>query len=252
MNWFGIIFAAAVAAPSTQAADPPAFDVASVKPSKAPDAVMFFSGGTMDAASGRLRVPSVTGNVNLTNWTLSSCIAAAWDLGPGEMSGPAWLGSERYDIAAKTSPQTTQADLRLMLQSLLAERFKLATHRELKEMPVYALLAAKSGPKLRASSGDQHSPVLFAPPARLIGQGSTMRGLALALSRPAGRRVVDETGITGAFDFSLTYSQMDTAADNGPSIFTALQEQLGLRLEPRKSQVEILIIDHAERAPTEN
>lgn len=239
---------AAVAAPAT-------FDVASVKISKSPDAVVFVSGGMMDSASGRYRVPSIGGNVNIGNWTLAGCIAAAWDLGPGQLSGPAWLNSDRYDIAAKTSPlaasQITQADLRIMLQALLVERFKLATHREMKELSSYALVVAKNGSKLRASTGDQHLPVIFAPPARLIGQGSTMQGLALALSHAAGRPAVDKTSIDGTFDFSLTYTR-DDGADNEPSIFTALQEQLGLRLELQKSQVEILVVDHAERVPTEN
>lgn len=247
-----VTFLVAALAAQAYAAGPLAFDVASVKISKAPDAVVMMRGGMMDSASGKYRVPSVGGNVNIGNWTLGGCIAAAWDLGAGQLSGPAWLNSDRYDIVAKTSPQATQADLRIMLQSLLAERFKLATHREAKELPVYALVAAKGGPKLRASVGDQHLPVIFAPPARLIGQGSTMEALALALSRPAGRKVLDETGITGTFDFSLSYSVDEAATDAGPSIFTALQEQLGLRLEPQKSLVEVLVVDHAERIPTAN
>ena len=94
-------------------------------------------------------------------------------------------------------------------------------------------------------------PVLFAPPSRLIGQGSTVQGLALALSRPAGRKVVDQTGINGAFDFTLSYSA-DDGADGAPSIFTALQEQLGLKLEPSKASAEVLVVDHAEKIPTEN
>ena len=232
------------------AAEPLAFDVASVKISKAPDAVVLMQGGMMDSASGKFRVPSIGGHVNIGNWTLGGCIAAAWDLGAGQLSGPAWLNSDRYDIIAKTSPQTTQADLRLMLQALLAERFKLATHRETKEVPVYALVAAKSGPKLHATTGDQRLPVIFAPPTRFTGQGSTMQGLALALSRPAGRTVIDKTGISGVFDFSLTYSS--DSSDDSPSIFTAVQEQLGLRLEPDKAQAEVLVVDHVERIPTEN
>lgn len=236
------------------AAGSPGFDVASVKISKAPDALVFIGGGAMDAAGARFRVPGIGGTVNLTNWTLSMCIMAAWDLSPGQLSAPG-LSSDRYDIVAKTSPQAasqvSQADLRIMLQALLAERFKLATHWETKERSSYALVAAKNGPKLYASTGDQHLPVIFAPPARLIGQGSTMQGLAMALSHAASRPVVDRTGIAGTFDFALTFAT-DDPADTGPSIFTALQEQLGLRLEPEKSQMEILVVDHAERVPTEN
>lgn len=249
MIYHGVLLAAIVTAGLCAGAGPATFDVASVKISQAPDAIVFVSGGMMDSRSGKYRVPSVGGNVNIANWTLGGCIAAAWDLGPGQMSGPAWLNSDRYDIAARTSPQATQADLRIMLQALLAERFRLVAHREMKELPVYALVQAKNGPKLHASNGDQHLPVIFAPPARLIGQGSTMQGLALALGRPAGRTVVDKTGIDGTFDFSFSYALDD---DAGPSIFTALQEQLGLRLEPQKAQREILVVDHAEKIPTAN
>jgi bla regulator protein blaR1 len=230
----------------------PQFEVASVKLSKAPDAVVLVRGGMMDSPNGRYRVPSVGDTVNIGNWTLGMCIAAAWDLGAGQMSGPAWLGSDRYDIMAKTSPQATQPELRMMLQALLADRFKLATHRVTKDLPTYALVAVKNGSKLIASTGDERSPVMFAPPSRLIGHGSTMQGLALALARAAGRPVVDKTGIRGAFDFSLSYSPENIDSDTSPSILTALEEQLGLRLVPEKSPTEILVVDHAERIPTEN
>jgi uncharacterized protein (TIGR03435 family) len=179
------------------------------------------------------------------------------------MSGPGRLNSERYDIIARTSAQATQAELRIMLQALLGERFKLSTHRETKEAAIYALMPARNGPKLKRSNGDQQLPVIFAPPARLLGQGSTMQALALALRRPSGRTVVDQTGIDGTFDFTLTWSpdtnvrsvdggEVADAGANGPSIFTALQEQLGLRLEPRKRQIEQLVVDHAEKIPTAN
>ncbi len=226
-------------------AAPPAFDVASVKISKAPDAAVLFT-------PGAARIPNAGGTVTLTNWSLRMCIAAAWDLDVNQMSGPAWLSTERYDIAAKTSAGTSQADLRLMLQELLTERFKLATHRESKEIPVYAIMIAKGGPRLRASTGDQHLPVIFAPPTRLIGQGSTLQSLASALRRAAGRPVIDKTGLAGTFDFTLSYSPDEAATDLGPSLFTALQEQLGLRLEPEKSPLETLVVDRAERVPTEN
>jgi uncharacterized protein (TIGR03435 family) len=233
-------------------AGPATFDVASVKISHAPDAVMLFTPGMTDSASGHMRVPGVGGNVAMTNWSLTTLISAAWDLGAGQLSGgPSWLGSERYDIIAKTSPNATQADLRIMLQALLAERFGLAIHRETKEASVYALVAPKGAAKLKAATGDQRLPVIFAPPARLEGHGSTMPALALALTRSAGRKVVDQTGISGAFDFTLNYSAND-GADGAPSIFTALQDQLGLKLEPQKGQAEILVVDHVERVPTAN
>jgi uncharacterized protein (TIGR03435 family) len=233
-------------------AGPAIFDVASVKVSHAPDAVMFMGNGAMDAANGRMRVPSVGGNVSMTNWSMTSLINAAWDLGSGQLSGPGWMGSDRYDILAKTSPNATQSDLRIMLQALLADRFKMVTHRETKDTTVYALVAPKGAAKLKATTGDERSAVLFAPPSRMIGRGSTMQALALALSFPTGgHKIVDQTGISGAFDFTLSYSA-DDGVDGAPSIFTALQDQLGLKLEPQKGQTEVLVIDHAERVPIAN
>jgi uncharacterized protein (TIGR03435 family) len=233
-------------------AGPATFDVASVKISNAPDAAMLFTPGMVDAASGHMRVPGIGGNVTMTNWSLTTLMNAAWDLEPGQLSGPpAWLSSERYDVIAKTSPNATQADLRIMLQALLAERFKLVTHRETKETSIYALVALKGASKLMPATGNQRLPVVFAPPARLMGYGSTLATLAFALTRPAGRKVVDQTGITGGFDFTLTWSA-DDGADGAHSIFTALQDQLGLKLEPQKGQTEILVVDHAERVPTAN
>jgi len=148
-----------------------------------------------------------------------------------------------------------------MVQQLLADRFKLAVHRETKELPAYALVVAKSGPKLTAtkdtgggkgtSSGDGH----------LTATGLTMARLAQTLtqilSRELGRVVIDKTGIVGEYDLSLTWTPDDrsAAAANtskdtpdlpGPSIFTALQEQLGLKLESTKAPVETLVIDHIE------
>ena len=241
-----LLFAAAVQA------GPPAFDVASVKVSHAPDAAVQIGGNNTDMRSGRLRVPSAGGTVTMHNWSLGMCVMAAWDLGFSQVSGPSWLYADRYDVDAKTLPTATQADVRQMLQTLLAERFRLATHHETKETAAYALVIAKGGPKLRASKGDQQLPVIFAPPSRLIGQGSSMESLAMTLRRAAGRPVIDKTGLTGFWDFILTYSPDENATDQGPSVFTALQEQLGLRLMPDRSSVNVLVVDHAERIPLPN
>lgn len=240
-----------LAAACTRAA-PPAFDVASVKVSHAPDAAVLMGSNSVDVRSGRIRIPGTGGTVSIRNWTLGMCILAAWDLGSAQLSGPSWLNDNRYDIEAKASPAATQPDLRQMLQALLIERFRLAAHHEAREMPAYALVVAKGGPRLQAARGDQRLPVIFAPPARLIGQGSTTESLAMALRRAAGRPVIDKTGLTGAWDFTLSYSPDVAAADQGPSIFTALQEQLGLRLTPDRSSVNVLVVDRAERIPLAN
>jgi uncharacterized protein (TIGR03435 family) len=242
-----LLFAALV-----RAAGPPAFDVASVKVSHAPDAAVLMSGNSVDLRSGRMRVPAVGGTVSIRNWTLGMCILAAWDLGAGQLSGPSWLEEDRYDIDAKTSLAATQADVRQMLQALLIERFRLTAHYEKKEVAAYALVVANGGPRLQTAKGDQRLPVIFAPPSRLIGQGSSMQSLAMTLRRAAGRPVIDKTGLTGVWDFTLSYSPDESATDQGPSVFTALQEQLGLRLTPDRTGVNVLVVDHMERIPLPN
>ncbi len=199
---------------------------------------------------------------------------------------PEWMNAERYDIEAKVAEAdlaawqnstTRNAMLRAMLQTLLVERCKLAVHRETKEVSAYALVIGKNGPRLKAAEstdaqvilrkhpdggtipGGLGGAVLVANPVR--GQfnlyGSSTKTLALLLTHFAGERpVIDKTGLTGSYDIELQMSVRPDAAasdapDMGPSVFTAVQEQLGLKLEPTRGTVETLVIDHFER-PTEN
>ena len=195
---------------------------------------------------------------------------------------PDWLMSDRYDIDARISesdhaawqqPATRKAMLRTMMQTLLAERCKLAVHREMKDKPIYALTVGKNGPKFEAAESTvpaailaKHPSFVQVPPdGGVIGPGETrgsvelygapMGTLALVLSQPAERPVVDETGLTGKYDIKLEMTQQGPPADGtqdpGPSIFTVVQEQLGLKLESAKDEVETLVIDHVER-PSEN
>jgi uncharacterized protein (TIGR03435 family) len=213
------------------------------------------------------------------------------------VGGPDWIGSERYAIEAKAGSNVGRAEMFLMLQSLLEDRFQLKTHRETKELPVYALLAARGGIRLPPpKEGGCVIPAADAPPdwseGRMIppGQGqpplvrcgSVSVGLGIpsarmqggkvpmtefirALSAIVGRTVVDRTGFPGFFDVRLDFLPDETTPampppppdaaasleSRSPSMFTALQEQLGLRLESQKGAVEVLVIDHAER-PLEN
>ncbi len=199
------------------------------------------------------------------------------------VGAPDWLMSDRYDIdarigesdhAAWQQPATQKAMLRTMMQTLLAERCKLAVHRETKDKPIYALVAEKSGPKFKAAESTVPAAILAKHPKAvqvpggggMIGPGETrgsvelygapMGTLALVLSQPAERPVVDKTGLTGKYDVKLEMMQQgppaaDGTLDPGPSIFTVVQEQLGLKLEPAKDEVETLVIDHIER-PSEN
>ena len=195
---------------------------------------------------------------------------------------PDWMKSEKYDIdarideadmAAWQNPATQKEMMHAMLQSLLAERCKMAVHREMRDKPVYALGVGKGGPKFQEAQSVESAAILakhpnvgaipggggmFAPGAggSMELYGVQMKTLAVVLSNMAGRPVVDKTGLTGAYDIKLERTQPGPSAEDGtqdsvPSIFTMVQEQLGLRLEPAKGSVETLVIDHVER-PAEN
>jgi uncharacterized protein (TIGR03435 family) len=243
---------------------PPAFEVASIKPS-----------GDSRARQDADVQPS--GRLVVTNTTLLSLISDFFEVQRHEMvSGerlPSWVGSERWDIVAKGPPITdvgAQLPLyRRMMQNLLIERFKLVTRREMRDIPVYALVFARAdrrlGPQMRPSSADcaalsaafkatgarqtPDSPVCGLRPIRgqFRGTGILLRDLARALAI-SERPVVDATGLAGSFDFDLKWTPYDAAgATVGASLFTAIQEQLGLRLEPRQAPMNVLVIDSAER-----
>ena len=171
------------------------------------------------------------------------------------------MKSDHYDLAAKAEGEgpITKDQLQQMLQSLLADRFQLKIHRETKEAPVYDLVVAKNGPKLKEVSSDADGPT-----GGLIGNSSgmhltqskgTMEQLARWLTgNGAGRPVFDKTGLTGYYAYTLDWVRADRLPDpdsNIASIFSAVQEQLGLKLESAKALVEMLIVDHAEK-PSEN
>ena len=208
------------------------FEVASVKPN--------------DTGTGHSDV-DVDGNLlRMKNVTLKACIVWAFRLSDAEVQGPSWLESERFDIVAKTESGKPQPR---MLQAVLRERFKLATHRETKEETIYELVIARSGPKLKkVDSGEDD---MTSGRGHLKAVRASMPRLARFLAGPnvrLGRPVIDKTGLDGVFDFSLEW----TTDPDGPSIFTALQEQLGLKLEAKKGPVEVLVVDHAEKVPTDN
>ena len=173
------------------------------------------------------------------------------------------MESERFTVNARVPVGTTVEQLRLMQQNLLAERFKLTYHREDKEMTRWELVVAKGGPKLKASVGE---PTGREPGATITPDGNvsaqyvdqSMAELAGILSKQIHMPVTDITGLTGKFDFTLTWAvdrgvpSPASDADSGPTIFNALQTQLGLKLEQKKGIVDRLVIDHAEKVPTGN
>ena len=177
----------------------------------------------------------------------------AYGVGPHEISGgPDWLDSDRFEILAKADRPTDDDDvLMLMLQSLLADRFKLALHRETRTMRAFVLELGKNGPKMeKAPPGESGTNTSSSNSGVVIKAHNTgMDAFARILARSMDLPVVNHTGLDGVFNFMLQWAP-DGSTD-GPSISTALQEQLGLRLRSTKAPVEILVIDHLEK-PSEN
>jgi bla regulator protein blaR1 len=259
-----------------QTAQPPAtplpeLEAVSIKPSKSGDRL-----GGMHASRG--------GRLNANNVTLEELIRWAYQVRDFQISGaPGWVNSERYDVAAKGdgNPRydALQPELETMFQSVLVDRFKLAFHRETRELPVYSLVVAKNGPKIHAvEEGDCPEVPTPVNPCRflrrtnfaqLTAQKAPLAALAIVLAGTTNTSVTDKPGLKGSFSYKLDwtpYLQPPQApiggseptppvsfdpSNFGPAISTVLQEQLGLKLDSTKGPVEILVIDHAER-PSEN
>lgn len=212
----------------------PTFEVASVKPST-------------PGSSGGGITPGPDG-LTARNVTLLFCIRIAYDVQEYQVSGPGWLNNEQYDIAAKTAAPVGQDQLRLMLQTLLADRFGLVLHRETRPRNVFTLVVGKDGTKLNEATGQGDGAT--ADVGHLAFKGASMSALARRLSQQLHEPVSDMTGLKGLYDFTLDWQQDDNVP--GTSLFTAVQEQLGLKLESKKTQIEVLIIDHAEKIPIAN
>ncbi len=283
-----------------------AFEVATIKPS--PPMGM----GRMRIGNQGGPGTRDPGRFTCERCSLAMLVTTAYEMNYVQISGPPWLNEQQFDLAAKIPEGATKAQFRVMMQNLLIERFKLAVHREKKDAPIYELTVAKGGPKLKASPGPPDEPPgrgrgasgLPPPPPKTIQEDGTpqlrpgrfpmmmvgprgarfrmvdetMQGLATRLEGMVGRQVTDATGLTGKYDFELTFSPTAggmsvrsmfpglpppppgapggpdgaSADDSGPTIFAALQEQLGLKLESKKGPVDLLVIDHIEKTPTEN
>jgi uncharacterized protein (TIGR03435 family) len=182
-----------------------------------------------------------------------------------QVSGPAWIGDERFDISAKAADAVGEQQLRGILQNLLSDRFKIALHREKKVLPFYALLVAKNGPKLAAGQTDGKS-VLEPKGMGLAAHDTSLSEVADLLTQIATRLnlppVIDMTGLKGRFNFTVDGTDLLQSIGAGsatpdPSaimvgVTEILQEQLGLRAELRKAPTDVLIVDRAEKLPTEN
>jgi uncharacterized protein (TIGR03435 family) len=226
-------------------AQQPAFEVATLR--RSPPA----QGDSIDINLGNIR----NGRLTLTNSSLSDCVKFAWGLvSDAQLAGPDWIRTKaiRFDVVAEVAADTTREQALLMLQTLLAQRLKLAVHHEQRELPYLALVAGKTGPKFREGPPD-------APPGgtQVSGHISSRRmsipQLSLLLSRFERQTVLDRTGLKGSFDITLDWTPENNAdLASGPTIFTAVQEQLGLKLEARKGPVDVLVVDSAEKVPVGN
>lgn len=285
------------------------FDVATVRPAPPPEGGrirVMLSGGPGSQDPGRL---------NYENQTLRNVMAQAYGVRTYQISGPAWVDQERYNFTAKVPAGATKEQFREMLQNLLLDRFKMTVHRETRELPAYALVVGKGGPKLKSAAPEDPNAQIAPPPAmpaggpvrvtmgkdgfpqmppgagrggmammmmpgraRMQATSATMARLAKMLEGQTDRAVIDETGLKGSYEFTLTFepdmsrmamlgppgmgrgpmgaggdgAMRQPDAEPAPNLFTAVQEQLGLKLEPKKTSVEVIVIDRAEKTPSEN
>ncbi|HEY2382831.1 MAG TPA: TIGR03435 family protein [Terriglobia bacterium] len=243
-----------------------AFEVASVKPSA--------------SASDRALIQAVPGRLLMENFAPRTLIVLAYGVGDYQVAGgPSWIGSDRFDVQAKAEGNATVQQMEgPMLQSLLVERFKLAFHRETQQLPVYELTRSNTNAKLQLTKDGSCTTYSLAAPAppppapgapgtvfcgfphltqagtnrAIDGTGVSMATLAGNIARTVRRAVIDKTGLTGAYDLHLEWTEAPMNIPNPdvsdrPSIFTAVTEQLGLKLESAKVPVEVIVIDHVER-----
>jgi uncharacterized protein (TIGR03435 family) len=216
-----------------------AFEVVSVKPSPSS------RGGSIVTVPQGARMTEA-------GISLVQLFAFAFGLQQNQISAPDWTSSQAYDIEAKTEGDVslTRTQMQPLIQRLLADRFKLVYHRGTKELSGYALTVAKSGLKLHVAKEDSSKSIYFLRDG--IRLNGTIETLAVLLENPLGQPIVDKTGLTDVYDIKLSYAPKDATDSTLPSIFTAVQEQLGLRLESQKVPVEMLVIDHVEKVPTGN
>jgi len=282
------------------AGKPLVFEAASVKPTGP-------GGGPFGRTTGGpgTRDP---GRIRYSNMTLKAVLLTAFGVDELQIEGPGWMETERFDIDATMPGNTTSEQFREMLRNLLVERFKIALHRETKEVPAHTLVVARNGLRIAESassdSPDGAAPARGVPPqqferdrdgfpklpaggppgllqfvvlhrARLQGRLQTMAELAARLAYLLGQPVVDGTRLTGKYDFTLTFATEGTAISKAvgpplpptggnappaavegdvaaPDLFSAVQSQLGLRLESKKATMEVIAIDHAEKTPVAN
>jgi len=232
------------------AGDLPQFEVATLKQAPPP------SGDSYNITLGAIK----RDRLYLTNVTLNDCVKFAYDLvSDDQISGPDWIRSKAllYDIVAVVPPNTPHGKVALMMQALLADRTKLVVHHEEREMKYLALVPGKGAPKMPAADTSQERNN-SAGSGHVTGNRMPMGSLAMLISRMERQIVVDRTGLSGEYQIKLLWAPGSAGADvapqdsTAPSIFAAVQEQLGLKLEARKGPLDVVVVDSAEKVPAEN
>jgi uncharacterized protein (TIGR03435 family) len=307
MKIAALFIVAAVLMQSFALAQTPAkleFEVASVKPAPPMGNGPIMIGGRGGPGS---QDPS---QMVFNNATVKMLLINAYNVKQYQVTGPSWIDTERYNIIAKVPEGTSKADGQVMLQNLLADRFKIVIHRETKDFPLYELNVAKGGSKLKVSTGDPNAPPPALPPlgaarggpppmgkdgmpelpkggrgmmmfmmpgrARVAGNVQPLSALVDMLGNQLGMPVVDKTGLTGVFDFAVDFAPDSFRGLSGPAglppppppppgadkpvdapsdlppLLTAIQEQLGLRLDKTKGPLELIVVDKGDKVPTEN
>lgn len=202
--------------------------------------------------------------LEIKNLSIDSLFWSAFDIeirSEDQIAGrPEWAKNDHFDVQAKLSPEDAEIWQKLrgeertkqwhqLVRAILEDRFAMKFHVEKRVLPVYDLVVAKQGAKLKASAPNENGLSNYGP-GKISAKSTQMISLVVNISGAVGRVVIDKTGLTGNYDFDLTWAPNDEP-DSGPSIFTALQDQLGLKLEPAKAPVDVIVIDHLER-PSEN
>ncbi len=197
--------------------------------------------------------------ITFTNASLADCIRYAYSLSSNlRLSAPDWVTSPeaRYDIVAKTAPGASRDQFPKMMRALLSDRFKLVFHHEERVLNYYALVVAKGGPRMHEpTAGPATAPAGVNGQLRILSNRMPMSDVVSLLSRYMRALVVDQTGLAGEFEVKLVWTPDDRPVpedQQGASIFAAVEEQLGLKLEARKGPMEVIVVDRAEKVPTEN
>jgi uncharacterized protein (TIGR03435 family) len=247
MRTIAILLLAATAA-LAQTAKPPAFDVASIRAGQ----------------PGRASIEFGPASVTMRSARLSACIRWAYGVQDVQVIGPDWLNDVWFDIFAKSASEVKVAELREMLQTLLADRFKLTVHRDSKEMTALVLTVGKGGHKLQPPDADG-TPSFQIGKLNLTGKNTTLTELLDFIANEVHIPVVDQTGLTGRYNYFFDiepYFSEESRKATGPGggappdanaiIAVAMQKELGIKADSKKVPVEVIVVDHVEKAPIEN